>query len=246
MEIALADHPDILSTSSEDIDNLESAYLELEKLETAFASGNFGFLIGRQADQITERDITVIKNKLLQILINNPFLRGENFQGKSGAQNMRLLGTAIGHGIEAVLLSALTTVLAGVAGVEVLHGDFILGALAGLGAVFTGAGVALQVKTIKALWAAYRLVKIMDAYEHWNHPDPEIYRRGLFRTFLDWIEGKTTDQIRREAERRIQAEGARRQHGFEEKINHLPNSFPYRDSKGIVRQYPTYKLFEFD
>lgn len=226
-------------------DDLENAYNDFERLQTAFDTGNFGSLIGRKANEVTERDITVIKNTILQILIDNPFLRGQNFDGKSGQEVMRLLGLAIGHGIEAILLAILHGAFVGATLKEVLSGNKLLAALSGAGAVFTGAALPLQLKTIKAVWAAYKLVKIVDTYQAAASFDASSYHRGFLRAFIDFVDGKTPDQIKADTQKRIEAAAMEKQLKFEHAMRNLPQTFPYRDSKGMERDYPTYKLFEF-
>jgi len=227
-------------------DDIEQSYKQLEILQAFFATGNPGVFIGRQLSQLKEGDIIIIKNNILEMTSNNRFLEGMNFKGHDGEENFALIGHGIGHAIEFTLLTALTGVLAGVAGEEALHGDAILAALSGAGAIATGYGIHKQVATIKALWAAYRLSHILSKYNDYTTYEPKTYRRGLIKTFLDWIEGKTPEQIRQESIRRVQTESTRKQMEFERAINHLPKFVTVRGNDGENKRVAMTTFFDFN
>lgn len=245
-EIAMRVSPGAVDIDNNSYDEIGKAYEELEVLEGALATGNFGVLIGKAPDQLRVSDIIPIKNKLLQITEENMFFQGNSFKGRNASNNFDLMARIVGHGIESVFLATITAAFGGLAVSQALTGNELIAALAGTGVLAGGYGLHVQVRSIKALWAAYRLSRILSAYNDYNAYNPKTYQVSLWHQFLNWIEGKTVEQVRQEVIRKIQTEATKKQMKFEHEIRNLPKYMTVKGEDGVEEKYPIASLFDFE
>ena len=99
---------DITEYGEGEVTKLEQGYEELKRLDDALRSGDFGHLIGKEGQELTDEDIERIRFEITDILDNN-YIIGSKDDG-DGRQRLRILGKKVEEGLNASILAILTGV----------------------------------------------------------------------------------------------------------------------------------------
>lgn len=228
-----------------ELDEMDAAYEQLNRLAMALRTGNFGWLIDRPGGKLSERDINDIKREIYTILHTNPIIVGSGMgASRSGKTRLSLLGRTVAHGLETVSLGILAGVLGGLTVTTALSGfaSWVSG-LAGFGAVLTGRMAGNQAKDFQSVLAAGKLINIVDSYKNIGKVRGKRIERGWIRRFVDWVEGKSPKQIKRETEKRVQRAVIDTRREFEESIRKLPREIEFFDRNGNRASVPVEFLF---
>jgi len=210
------------------LDTLTNAYDELALLRDVFSKKDFGILIGKRNQRLTEKDIERIKRKLALIIKSNDIILS------SGSKH--LLWERISHGFEAVSLTALT----GALGYAAL---FLTGPI---GAVFVGtvalATAALgfnQFKMVQSLETAAKIIHMTKEYEK-IAGKPRVSR---WKSFMGRLKRKSPQQIEKEGRKSISRTSQMIKKDFKKLIDGLPETIPYTDDYGDEKEYPVEEFF---
>lgn len=224
-----------------ELNKLDKGYAQLSRLAAVMNTGQWGALIDNNG-KLAPHDIILIKAQLHDIIYNNPLLAGSHSASTpDGKEALRLLGHEIGHALELALELATASILGSIAGSALVSGaaswttpiEFV--AAAGMVAL-----AGRQVHFIEDLHAAQELVQIINAYD--NIGSYDTVQRSPFRKFLDWVEGKSPQDIQIELKHRSQLAAAKATAKFNELAEKLPPDVMYwKDGKPFL--YPTIDLF---
>lgn len=227
-----------LSQMEREQDKLEEAWIQLSYLKEAMDTGDFGILIGKHGQQLTHRDILLIKREIAGIIADNALLDGQDIQNRrDGDEKLRLLGRSIQTGLEASVMGLLTGALGFLATVSGPVGAVLSGAAA-IGA----AGMTkYQLDMLSSLRSTSRLIDIVDSYRTLT---PKRKRRSKVRRFFDKLLRKSPAQIRKETELTTKRAALKARKEFDNLTKGLPQNIEFIDNNGVKRLYPIEELFD--
>lgn len=220
------------------VDEIESAYKEIELLALAFRTRDFGVLINKRGQVLDRADITKIRAFIRNVVYFNPLFNNEDGTGNKKLKNF---GRIVAHSFEMTAMAALAA-----AGLVITGGGIVAGsslAMAGGSALTSFGGVLAvnQASTLQGLRSASRILNISDALARIRNGS---YRPSAFRQFMNKLRGRSKAKIEEDVRRRVERNVMKAKRELENLIADLPDTINYRDDDGELKTIHIETLFD--